>query len=130
MFCPLLDRAYVIVPEYAIALAKELAPNVSAQCGWAVKVMTGEELDADMGQAVTALRQLDGVDLPLAERLVGEGVLWYLDLAGVDPAKMVELIGIPIHQAENLVRQCMRRYSAVSTLFRAASDRRTIGGLG
>ena len=39
IFCPLLDEAYVIVPDYAMAAAERLASNASAQSGWAVKII-------------------------------------------------------------------------------------------
>ncbi len=88
ILCPLLNRAYVIVSDYAIPLAEKLAPNASARCGWAIKVMTQQELDAGIGQAATLLRELDGVDSALADALAGEGILSYLDLAGIEPAKI------------------------------------------
>ena len=109
ILCPLLDRACVVVPDYAIVVAERLAPAAAATSGWAIKVMTREELDNAVAQAVSTLRQLDGVDLVLAERLMGEGVLSYRDLAGIPPAKMAQEIGIPIHQAESLVRQAQKK---------------------
>jgi predicted flap endonuclease-1-like 5' DNA nuclease len=105
ILCPLLGRAYVIVADYAISVAERLAPTASAKSGWAVKVMTRQELDKGMGQAVAALRELDGVDAALGERLMGEGVLSYRDLASIAPDKLAQLIGIPIDQAENLIGQ-------------------------
>jgi hypothetical protein len=57
------------------------------------------------------LRQLDGVEPTVPERLVGEGVLSHVDLAGVDPAKIAELAGIPIQQAEELVKQAKEKAS-------------------
>jgi hypothetical protein len=109
ILCPLLDRAYVIVSDYAVALAERLAPNASAISGWAVKVMTQEQLDTGVRQSVTALRQLDGVDLALAERLSGEGVLSLLDLASIDPAKLGEMAALPVDQAKNLVKQAREK---------------------
>jgi len=109
ILCPLLNRAYVIVSDYAIPLAEKLAPNASARCGWAIKVMTQQELDAGIGQAATLLRELDGVDSALANTLAGEGVHSYLDLAGVEPTKIAELAEIPLDQAEDLVRQAQKR---------------------
>lgn len=109
ILCSLLNRAYVVVSDYAIPLAERLAPNASVRCGWAIKVMTEQELHARMEQATALLRELDGVDSTLANRLVGEGVLSYVDLAGIEPARIAELAEIPLDQAEDLARQAQKR---------------------
>lgn len=109
ILCSLLDRAYVIVPDYGVALAERLAANASAQTGWTIKVMTRDQLDTGIGRAVATLRQLDGVEETLAERLMGEGILTFVDLAGVDAAKMAEVVEIPVHQAAKLVRQAKEK---------------------
>jgi hypothetical protein len=105
ILCPLLNRAYVVVSDDAVPVAEKLAPNATARCGWAIKVMTQQSLDVGIEQATTLLRELEGVDLCLARRLAGEGVLSYLDLARIEPVKIAELAEIPLHQAEDLVRK-------------------------
>jgi N utilization substance protein A len=95
----------VIVSDTAVTVAEHLALTASAKSGWAVKVMTREELETGMGLAVAALRELDGMDAAIAERLMGEGVLSYRDLAGIAPDKLAELMGIPIGQAGKLIAE-------------------------
>ncbi len=108
IFCPLLDEAYVIVPDYAMAAAERLASNASAQSGWAVKIMTRDQLETGIEQALIALQRLDGVDLALAQRLVGEGILSYRNLAGIDPIKLAQGVEIPVPKAEHIVRQSQK----------------------
>jgi len=51
----------------------------SKLCGWDIEIMTREELDEQIEQAVTGYSSLEGVEPELAERLVGEGFLSYDD---------------------------------------------------
>lgn len=111
ILCDWLDRAYVVVSDEAIALAERLALKASERSGWPIRVMTREQLDAEIAQGTTNLRQLDGIDAALADLLVGEGVLSLSDLAGVASAKLAELPQLTLDQAETLVRRAKEQSS-------------------
>ena len=84
ILCQMLGRAIVLVQEDQLSLAiGRRGQNVrlaSKLCGWDIEIMTREELDEQIEQAVGAYSSIEGVDPELAERLVGEGFLSYDDL--------------------------------------------------
>ena len=89
ILCQMLGRAIVLVQEDQLSLAiGRRGQNVrlaSKLCGWDIEIMTREELDEQIEQAVAGYSSLEGVEPDLAERLVGEGFLSYDDLSVIEP---------------------------------------------
>jgi hypothetical protein len=111
ILCNGLDRAYVVVANDAVVLAERLAVKATERSGWPIRVTTREQLDAAIAQGVAVLQQINGVDGPLAELLVGEGVLSLDDLAGIAPTRLAEFARLPFDQAERLIKQAKEKSS-------------------
>ena len=98
ILCQMLGRAIVLVREDQLSLAiGRRGQNVrlaSKLCGWDIEIMTREELDEQIEQAVAGYSSLEGVEPELAERLVGEGFLSYDDLSVIEPDALMEMGGL------------------------------------
>ncbi len=109
ILCQMLGRAIVLVQEDQLSLAiGRRGQNVrlaSKLCGWDIEIMTREELDEQIEQAVTGYSSLEGVESELAERLVGEGFLSYDDLSVIEPDALMEMGSLAAEQADVIVRQ-------------------------
>ena len=78
----------------------------SKLCVWDIEIMTREELDEQIEQAVMGFSELDGVDDELAEKLVGEGFLSYGDLSVIEPDALSEMGGgLTQEQVDHIVEQ-------------------------
>jgi N utilization substance protein A len=77
----------------------------SKLCGWDIEIMTREELDEQIEQAVVGFGSLEGVTGELAEKLVGEGFLSYDDLSVIEPDALMEMGGLTPEQADKIVQQ-------------------------
>jgi N utilization substance protein A len=66
----------------------------SKLCGWDIEIMTREELDEQIGRAITGFSSIEGVTEELAEKLVGEGFLSYDDLSIIEPTDLMEMGGL------------------------------------
>ena len=97
ILCQMLGRAIVLVREDQLSLAiGRRGQNVrlaSKLCGWDIEIMTREELDEQIEQAVAGFASLAGVEPELAEKLVGEGFLSYADLSIIEPDALMEMGG-------------------------------------
>ena len=95
ILCQMLGRAIVLVREDQLSLAiGRRGQNVrlaSKLCGWDIEIMTREELDEQIEQAVAGFSSLEGVERELAEQLVGEGFLSYDDLSMIEPDALMEM---------------------------------------
>ena len=95
ILCQMLGRAIVLVEEDQLSLAiGRRGQNVrlaSKLCGWDIEIMTREELDEQIEQAVKGYSSLEGVEPELAEKLVGEGFLSYDDLSVIEPDALMEM---------------------------------------
>ena len=95
ILCQMLGRAIVLVREDQLSLAiGRRGQNVrlaSKLCGWDIEIMTREELDEQLEQAVAGFSALEGVSGELAERLVGEGFLSYDDLSVIEPDDLMDM---------------------------------------
>ena len=84
MLCQLLGRAIVLVREDQLSLAiGRRGQNVrlaSKLVGWDIEIMTSEELDELIEKAVAHFTKIEGVDTDLAEKLVEQGILSFIDL--------------------------------------------------
>jgi transcription termination/antitermination protein NusA len=109
ILCQMLGRAIVLVQEDQLSLAiGRRGQNVrlaSKLCVWDIEIMTREELDEQIEQAVTGYSSLEGVEPDLAERLVGEGFLSYDDLSVIEPESLMEMGGLTAEQANHIVQQ-------------------------
>ena len=109
ILCQMLGRAIVLVQEDQLSLAiGRRGQNVrlaSKLCGWDIEIMTREELDEQIEQAVAGYSSLDGVEPELAERLVGEGFLSYDDLSVIEPDALMEMGGLTAEQVDHITQQ-------------------------
>jgi transcription termination/antitermination protein NusA len=109
ILCQMLGRAIVLVQEDQLSLAiGRRGQNVrlaSKLCGWDIEIMTREELDEQIEQAVAGYSSIEGVEPELAERLVGEGFLSYDDLETIEPDALMEMGGLTAEQVDHIVKQ-------------------------
>jgi len=109
ILCQMLGRAIVLVREDQLSLAiGRRGQNVrlaSKLCGWDIEIMTRDELDEQIEQAVMGYASLDGVEDELAERLVGEGFLSYGDLSVIEPDDLMEMGGLTAEEVDKIVDQ-------------------------
>ncbi len=125
ILCQMLGRAIVLVREDQLSLAiGRRGQNVrlaSKLCGWDIEIMTREELDEQIEQAVVGFASVDGVSDELAERLVGEGFLSYDDLSIIEPDDLMEMGGLTEEQVDQIVKQAEMKAEEVE---RRASEQR------
>ncbi len=109
ILCQMLGRAIVLVREDQLSLAiGRRGQNVrlaSKLCGWDIEIMTREELDEQIEEAVVGYASLEGVADELAEKLVGEGFLSYDDLSVIEPDALMEMGEITAEQVDAIVAQ-------------------------
>jgi len=109
ILCQMLGRAIVLVREDQLSLAiGRRGQNVrlgSKLCGWDIEIMTREELDEQIEQAVVGFASLEGVEGELAEKLVGEGFLSYDDLSVIEPDALMEMGDLTAEQVDAIVNQ-------------------------
>jgi len=109
ILCQMLGRAIVLVREDQLSLAiGRRGQNVrlaSKLCGWDIEIMTREELDEQIEQAVVGFAELEGVTDELAERLVGEGFLSYDDLSVIEPDVLQEMGQLSPEQTDAIITQ-------------------------
>lgn len=125
ILCQMLGRAIVLVREDQLSLAiGRRGQNVrlaSKLCGWDIEIMTREELDEQLDQAVTGFSSLEGVGPELADRLVGEGFLSYDDLSVIEPEDLMEMGGLTREQADHIIAQAEAKAAEAE---RAAAEER------
>lgn len=126
ILCEMLGRAIVLVREDQLSLAiGRRGQNVrlaSKLCGWDIEIMTRDELDEQIGQAVAGYSALEGVEEELAEKLVGEGFLSYGDLSVIEPSALAEMGGLTDDQVDAIIRQAEIKYEEAEKA--AAEERR------
>jgi len=109
ILCQMLGRAIVLVREDQLSLAiGRRGQNVrlaSKLCVWDIEIMTRDELDEQIGQAVEGFASLEGVEPKLADKLVGEGFLSYGDLSVIEPEVLMEMGDLTPEQVDNVVQQ-------------------------
>ena len=109
ILCAMLGRAIVLVREDQLSLAiGRRGQNVrlaSKLCGWDIEIMTRDELDEQLEQALLGYCALEGVDEELADRLVGEGFLSYDDLSVIEPDDLMEMGELTMDEVNLIVAQ-------------------------
>ncbi len=125
ILCQMLGRAIVLVQEDQLSLAiGRRGQNVrlaSKLCVWDIEIMTREELDEQIEQAVAGYSSLEGVESELAERLVGEGFLSYDDLETIEPDALMEMGNLTAEQVARIVQQAGAKATEAE---RAAAEQR------
>ncbi len=125
ILCQMLGRAIVLVQEDQLSLAiGRRGQNVrlaSKLCGWDIEIMTREELDEQIEQAVAGYSSIEGIEPELAERLVGEGFLSYDDLEVIEPDALMEMGSLTAEQADHIVKQAEVKANMAE---RAAAEQR------
>jgi N utilization substance protein A len=105
----MLGKAIVLVREDQLSLAiGRRGQNVrlaSKLCGWDIEIMTRDELESNIEQAVLGFSRLDGCEESLAEKLVGEGFLTYDELSIIEPDDLMEMGELTAEQADQLISQ-------------------------
>ena len=109
ILCKALGRAIVLVREDQLSLAiGRRGQNVrlaSKLCVWDIEIMTQEELNEQLEQAIVGYSSLDGLGEELADKLVGEGFLSYDDLSVIEPDVLMEMGGLTEEQVDHIVTQ-------------------------
>jgi len=125
ILCKMLGRAIVLVREDQLSLAiGRRGQNVrlaSKLCVWDIEIMTREELEEQLNEAVVGFSSLDGVADELAERLVGEGFLYYSDLEVIEPDDLMEMGSLTPEQADWIIKQAEEKAQEAE---KAAADER------
>lgn len=125
ILCKMLGRAIVLVREDQLSLAiGRRGQNVrlaSKLCGWDIEIMTREELEEQLNEAVVGFSSLDGVTDELADHLVGEGFLYYSDLEVIEPDDLMEMGGLTQEQADWIIKQAEEKAEEAE---KAAADER------
>ncbi len=126
ILCRMLGRAIVLVREDQLSLAiGRRGQNVrlaSKLCGWDIEIMTRDELEEQLEQAVVGFGSLDGMTDELAERLVGEGFLSYDDLSVIEPEDLMEMGELTQEQADHIIAQAEQKAEEAEQ--KAAQERR------
>jgi N utilization substance protein A len=126
ILCQMLGRAIVLVREDQLSLAiGRRGQNVrlgSKLSGWDIEIMTRDELDEQLEQALGGFGSIEGVSEDLADRLVGEGFLSYDDLSVIEPSDLAEMGGLTEEQVQQIVEQAEARAAEAEKV--AAEERR------
>ena len=126
ILCQMMGRAIVLVPEDQLSLAiGKWGHNVrlaSKLVGWDIEIMTRQELDEQLEQALMGFASLEGVTEELADRLVSEGFLSYEDLSVIEPEDLMEMGGLTEEQVNHIVAQAEEKAEEASQI--AAEERR------
>jgi N utilization substance protein A len=113
ILCEMLGRAIVLVLEDQLSLAiGRRGQNVrlaSKLSGWDIEIMTREELDDQIEQAMEGFMQIDGIEDSLAEGLVVEGYMSYDDLSVIEPDDLARMGGLTEEQVNHIVEQADAR---------------------
>ena len=126
ILCEMLGRAIVLVREDQLSLAiGRRGQNVrlaSRLCGWDIEIMTRDELDQQLEQAISGFAEIEGVTEDLADRLVAEGFLTYDDLSIIEPDALQEMGELTEEQVDAIVSEAETRAEEAER--RAAEERR------
>jgi N utilization substance protein A len=107
--CFELNRATVVVSEDQLSLAiGKRGQNVRLAArltNWDVDILTPHEYSKSMEVLIDALRQVDGVDDTLIDKVVALGIVSVLDLEEVGPEPLVESLGLEEELAVKMVKK-------------------------
>ena len=126
ILCQMLGRAIVLVREDQLSLAiGRRGQNVrlaSRLCGWDIEIMTREELDQQLEQAIVGFCSIEGVTEEISDRLVAEGFLTYDDLSIIEPDALMEMGNLTEEQVDAIVEEAEARAEEAERI--AAEEKR------
>ncbi len=107
ILCPMLGKVIVLVREDQLSLAiGKKGQNVrlaSKLVGWDINVMTQNDLDEKLEDAVMAFASVPEVTEELAESLVSQGFFSFDDLSVIEPDQLAELGGLTESQCDSII---------------------------
>ena len=113
ILCKMMGRAIVLVREDQLSLAiGRRGQNVrlgSKLVGWDIEIMTQDELQDQIENAVAGFSSLDGMTTDVAEMLVGEGYLSYDDLSVIEPEDLMRMGEFSEEEVDKIVNQAEAR---------------------
>lgn len=126
--CFELGRATVVVTDDQLSLAiGKRGQNVRLAArltGWDIEILTPEEFNAGLDVLEKALREVNGVDSAIVDKIVAMGMVNVLDVeeAGAEP--MVNELGMESQLATAIVARCSEEAKKVSQLAEAAREKK------
>lgn len=108
--CFELGRATVVVPEEQLSLAiGKRGQNVRLAArltGWDIDILTPKEYNKGLDRLAATLRQVEGMDEMVVERVVLMGIISVLDLEEVGAEPLVEELTLTKELAEKIIARC------------------------
>lgn len=108
--CFELGRATVVVPEEQLSLAiGKRGQNVRLAArltGWDIDILTPKEYNRGLDRLAATLRQVEGMDEMVVERIVLMGIISVLDLEDVGYEPLVDELGMSQELAEKIITRC------------------------
>ena len=108
--CFELDRATVVVPEEQLSLAiGKRGQNVRLAArltGWDIDILTPKEYNRGLDRLAATIRQVEGVDEMIVERVVLMGLISVMDVEEVGTGPLVEELKLEPELAEKVVARC------------------------
>ncbi len=130
--CFELGRAIVVVNDDQLSLAiGKRGQNVRLAArltGWDIDILTPAEFNASLDTLEKALRDVEGVDSQMIDKIVAMGMVSVMDVEEVGADPLVEELGVERLLAQRLVTRCAQEARRVAETQGAA--RRTRGGRG
>ena len=113
ILCKMMGRAIVLVREDQLSLAiGRRGQNVrlgSKLVGWDIEIMTQDDLQDQIENAVSGFSSLEGMTTEVAEMLVGEGYLSYDDLSVIEPDDLMRMGELTEEEVDKIVNQAEAR---------------------
>ncbi|MDO5565542.1 MAG: transcription termination factor NusA [Planctomycetia bacterium] len=109
ILCSMLGRAIVLVQrdQRSLAIGKR-GQNVrlaSRLCGWDIEIMTRDEVDNLLSQAVENFLKVKGVSPELAESLVGAGFFSFDDFSIIEPSDLKAMGNLTDDEVDAILAQ-------------------------
>ncbi len=108
--CFELERATVVVPEEQLSLAiGKRGQNVRLAArltGWDIDIHTPKEYNRGLDRLAATIRQVEGVDEMIVERIVLMGIITVMDVEEVGTEPLVEELKLEQPLAEKIVTRC------------------------
>jgi N utilization substance protein A len=108
--CFELGRATVVVTEDQLSLAiGKRGQNVrlgARLTGWDIDILTPTEFNAGLDRLEKALREVEGVDSTVVDKVVAMGMVTVLDVEEVGPEPLVNELELDRSMAQNIIVRC------------------------
>ena len=123
--CSILGRAFVQVKEdqrsKAIGRKGQNVRLASHLCNWDIEILTPDELQEILDNAVSLFKTIPGVSDELIESIVGEGFTSYDDLSTIEPSLLMEFGKLSEEEAQKIIDEAERR-AELGTALQSAAD--------